>query len=218
MLFKFYKDKKKSIKYFLKKENIFYINIFNIFFIPQKKLFLFLIDKKILNLSDDSLFFKENLFYISELYINYPIKNINLLKIKYLFEKENKMFKLNFEKKYEYYLFKIEHINKDIVYFFYSYDNIKIIQENINIFLNKKLKMSEKRIEHIKEQLINKYLNGYDISFKNYIFDLETNDDYLYTGIFENIKSGNLIIVKNIKTNQYGEIVNAGEKNNELTL
>lgn len=218
MFYVFKNYKKKFIINFLKKEKIFFFRLFNFFYIYDIEKLHFLIDPKIINLSNDSMFFKENLLFISDLYLNYNSKNFKLLKIKYFFEKEHNMFKIDFEKKYEYYLFKIKHINEDNVYFFYSYDNIEIIKEELNIFLNKKLKMSKERFENIKKQIIDNYLSGYDLSFENYIFDLETEDDFIYTALFENINSGKLITIKNIKINKFGEITNAGEKNNELTL
>ncbi len=91
--------KKRWLKNKLKNEKIFYFNILNHFFIINKESLFFSIPEKILRIPEDSIFFKEELNHLIDLYIKNTTKNFNILKIKYNFEKENDNFNIYFTKK-----------------------------------------------------------------------------------------------------------------------
>lgn len=127
--------------------------------------------------------------------------------------KENELYKFSFyHKEYEY----------KIYTFSVAADNIDLINENIEIFISKEIKLPDSIIERILNDIQENFISGYDINFDNYRKELilasrSEKDKNDYLAIFTNINSGNQIIIHPIQLNEgTGDVFFAGMYNSIL--
>ena len=130
---------------------------------------------------------------------------------------------IDIKKEYEYFKFEIFHKEYEYKVFSFidNHTNEESIKEKINEFIYKEIKLPQFIIEKIEKDLKEIFLNGFDINFDKYFFELTlaSTDRSDYMGIFNHIETGKQIVIHPIQlSEQTGDVFFAGKYENFLRL
>lgn len=99
----------------------------------------------------------------------------------------------------------------------FLYGDLNSVHDFLKEFEYAEIKLSKKAIENIKTSVLEKFLFGYDINFKNYNVKIEKNDEEIYDIFLINSISRKKIKISNAKINEKnGDVIFAGIGNDLL--